>query len=84
MVVPKSSVRPAFLRTSVYYLQSVHSVVSPCTFVLQIAAYVQHERIRLSEKTEAYVRPKSPNYPSSVLSDPKPKLTQLTKLLIPS
>jgi hypothetical protein len=33
---------------------------------------------------ELYIYPKRPNYPLSVLSDPKPKLTPLTKLLMPN
>jgi hypothetical protein len=50
-----------------YYLQSVRTVVPPM--------YVHTRNKSLSSQDLVYVRSKSLIFPSSVLSDPKPKLT---------
>jgi hypothetical protein len=76
-------------RSSRYYPEGIQKV-----------AYIRWSRVRppvrFAERTSggppAYVRtadnnirsPKGPNYPSSSLSDPKPKLTPPTKPLMPS
>ena len=74
-----------------YYLQSVRPVVPP-TYVRTTNSSVRPAWMHMFARKDnslrlldlVYIRLKSPNYPSSVLSDPKPKLTPLTKLLIPS
>jgi hypothetical protein len=58
-----------------YGLQSVRPVVP----LVRLHYRQQCTSARLSIRL-----PESPNCPSSVLSDPKPKLTPTTKLLMPS
>jgi hypothetical protein len=61
---------PTYVR--LYGLQSVRPVVP----TVRPHYRQQYMSARLSVRS-----PKSPNYHSSVLSDPKPKLTPLSKLL---
>jgi hypothetical protein len=64
----------------------------PPTYVCTINNSVHSMQMRMSARKDrsirlldlAYVRPKSPNYPSSVLSDPNLKLILLTKLPMPN
>jgi hypothetical protein len=82
-------------RMSRYYLEGIQKVAyvrwshvrSPVRFAKRTSV-VPSIRLHYRQQRTS-VRPsvcplKSPNYPSSVLSDPKPKLTLPTKLPMPS
>jgi hypothetical protein len=74
------------------YSKSSIRLVVPCTSASTVCrAYIRwsphirlHYRQQRTSARPSVRPPKSPNYPSSILSDPKPKLTPPTKPLMPS